>query len=57
VIFIGDAKNDFEAAQAVGVRFVGRNKTGVENRFAELNGVEAVIPDLHELARYIEVNQ
>ena len=57
VIFIGDAKNDFEAARAAGVHFIGRIKPGDENRFSGLKGVEAVIPDLYELARYIEVNK
>ena len=57
VIFVGDAKNDFEAAQAVGVRFIGRIKPGDENRFEGLTGIDALIPDLHELARYIEVNR
>ncbi|MFA4825873.1 MAG: HAD-IA family hydrolase [Methanoregula sp.] len=57
VIFVGDAKNDFEAARAAGVLFIGRVKKGDENRFSGLIGVEAVIPDLHELARYIEVHQ
>jgi len=56
VIFVGDAKNDFEAAQAIGVRFIGRIKPGDENRFLGLSGIDALIPDLHELARYIEVN-
>lgn len=57
VIFVGDAKNDFEAAQSAGVRFIGRIKPGEKNRFSGLTGVEAVIPDLFELARYIEVHQ
>ncbi|MCX6701242.1 MAG: HAD family hydrolase [Methanomicrobiales archaeon] len=57
VIFIGDAKNDFEAARAAGVRFIGRIKPGDENRFSGLYGVEAVIPNMYELARYIEVHQ
>ena len=57
VIFIGDAKNDFEAACTAGVRFIGRIKPGDENRFSGLTGLEVVIPDLRELARYIEVNK
>jgi phosphoglycolate phosphatase-like HAD superfamily hydrolase len=57
MIFVGDVKNDFEAARAVGVRFVGRIKSGDANRFSGLSGVETVIPDLHELARYIGVQQ
>jgi HAD superfamily hydrolase (TIGR01549 family) len=56
VIFVGDAKNDFEAAQEVGVRFIGRIKHGDENRFLGLKGIEVLIPDLQQLERYIEVN-
>jgi HAD superfamily hydrolase (TIGR01549 family) len=55
ILFIGDAKNDFEAARTAGVRFIGRIKPGDENRFSGLTGVESVIPDLREIARYIEV--
>jgi HAD superfamily hydrolase (TIGR01549 family) len=57
VIFVGDAKSDFEAAQEAGVRFIGRIKHGDENRFLGLTGIDALIPDLHELERYIEVNR
>jgi len=57
VIFVGDAKNDFEAAQKANVRFIGRIKPGDQNRFSGLTGVEAVIPDLYDLARYIEVHR
>jgi len=55
VLFVGDARNDLEAACTAGVRFIGRIKPGDENRFSGLSGIELVIPDLHELARYIEV--
>jgi phosphoglycolate phosphatase-like HAD superfamily hydrolase len=57
VIFVGDAKNDFETAQVVGIRFIGRIKPGDENRFEGLTGIDALIPDLHELAQYIEVDR
>jgi len=57
VIYVGDAKNDLEASRTAGVRFIGRVNSGDENRFTGLVGVEAVIPDLHELAQYIEVHQ
>jgi len=57
VIFVGDATNDFEASQATGVRFIGRIQPGDENRFAGLTGIEVIIPNLYELARYIEVHQ
>jgi phosphoglycolate phosphatase-like HAD superfamily hydrolase len=57
VIFIGDAKNDLEAARHTGVRFIGRVKNGDEHQFIGLNGVETEISDIFELARYIEVHQ
>lgn len=57
VIFVGDAKNDLDAACEAGIRFIGRVKVGDANRFKGLAGVESVISDLHELARYIEVLQ
>ncbi len=57
VIFVGDATNDFEASQATGVRFIGRIQPGDENRFAGLTGIEVIITNLYELARYIEVHQ
>jgi phosphoglycolate phosphatase-like HAD superfamily hydrolase len=55
VIFVGDAKNDYCAAQTAGVHFIGRIKEGDKNRFAGLTVIETVIPDLNEFARYIEV--
>ena len=57
MIFVGDAKNDLEAARTAGVCFIGRVKQGDENRFTGLNGVEAEISDMYELARYIEVQR
>jgi phosphoglycolate phosphatase-like HAD superfamily hydrolase len=54
MIFVGDAKNDFEAARVTGVRFLGRIKMGDKNRFLGLTCVEAIVMDLFELARYIE---
>jgi len=55
VLFVGDARNDLDAARTAGVRLIGRIKPGDENWFYGLSGIELVIPDLHELARYIEV--
>lgn len=57
VIFVGDAKNDLEAARIAGVPFIGRVKTGDEDHFKGLVGVEAEISNLHELSQYIEVHQ
>ena len=53
-IFVGDALNDYKAAQESGVRFIGRVKSGDTNIFKELNGVEIVVSDLYELQSYME---
>jgi len=53
-IFVGDALNDYKAAQEAGVRFVGRVKSGDINIFKEQNGVEIVVSDLDELRSYLE---
>ena len=53
VIFVGDALNDYKAAQEAGVRFVGRVKSGAINIFKEYAGVEIVVSDLDELKAYL----
>ena len=53
-IFVGDALNDYKAAQEAGVRFIGRVKSGNINIFKGLSGVEIVISDLNELSSYLE---
>ena len=53
-IFVGDALNDYKAAKEVGVRFIGRVKSGDANIFKEHDGVEIVVSDLDELRLYIE---
>jgi len=57
VIFVGDARNDWDAAKAAHVRFVGRNGPEDTGQFTGCSGIEKVIADLHELGRYIEENQ
>ena len=52
-VFIGDAPNDWEAAQATGVRFIARIKPGDSDRFIGLSGVERVVADLFELREVI----
>jgi beta-phosphoglucomutase len=54
VLFIGDAKNDLEAARATGVRFIGRVAAGEKNVFRNCKGVEKVIKDLNELSGFLE---
>jgi len=53
-VFVGDAVNDWEAAQQTGVRFIGRIKQGDPDRFGRRDGIEKKIADLHELIEYIE---
>ncbi|MGC9436289.1 MAG: HAD family hydrolase, partial [Methanomicrobiales archaeon] len=53
-LFIGDAPNDWEAAQATGVRFIARVMPGDENRFEGVPGVEAIVRDLLEAREYLE---
>jgi beta-phosphoglucomutase len=53
-LFVGDAVNDLEAAKAAGVRFAGRQPPEEPDRFRGVEGVEAVVPDLAGLSRYLE---
>jgi len=55
-IFIGDSKNDWQAAAATGVRFIGRVRPGDRNPFEGLSGVETIIPDLQSLGAYLEMH-
>lgn len=55
VLFVGDAKNDYDAARAAGVRFIGRIGPGDEDRFTGLPGVEVVVHDLNEIMSCIKV--
>lgn len=54
VIFIGDAKNDYAAAQTAGIRFIGVVKNDEDNPFDGLDDVEMIVTDLFELMHYIE---
>jgi beta-phosphoglucomutase len=54
VLFVGDAANDWEAAQQCGIRFIGRTMCGDPDRFANLPGVETKITDLWDLKNYLE---
>lgn len=54
VLFIGDAVNDWDAAQKSGIRFIGRVKPGDTDRFENLPGVEKTITDLYDLKNYLE---
>lgn len=54
VLFIGDAIADYEAAQHVGCRFIGRVRNGSPNPFINKPGVEHIIRDLFDLIRHIE---
>lgn len=53
-LFVGDAKNDWEAAQAAGVRFIGRVYGEVPDMISGLPDVECIINDLDDLKYYLE---
>jgi phosphoglycolate phosphatase-like HAD superfamily hydrolase len=57
VIFIGDSKNDWQAAVTTGVRFIGRVRTEDRNPFKGLSGLDAIIPDLRSIKAYLETLQ
>jgi beta-phosphoglucomutase len=54
VLFVGDALNDLAAAQAAGVKFVGRVADGGQDIFRQSAGVEKVVTDLTGLSGYLE---
>ncbi|MGD0534527.1 MAG: HAD-IA family hydrolase [Methanoregula sp.] len=54
IVFVGDARNDLEAAVATNIRFFGREKPGDKGVFSQCRGVEGIISDLTGLKKYIE---
>jgi phosphoglycolate phosphatase-like HAD superfamily hydrolase len=56
IIFVGDAKNDLDAAVETGIRFIGRKKPGTGDIFTHRSEVEFIISDLNRLDKYIEEN-
>jgi len=53
VLFVGDAKNDYDAGRGVGIRFIARIQPGEPDRFCNLPGIEFRIKDLHDLNHYL----
>jgi len=53
VVFIGDARNDWNAARSTGIRFIARIKTGDPDPFTNLSWIDAKIPDLQNLHNII----
>lgn len=53
-VFVGDARNDWEAAKETGVRFIGRVYGDVPDMISGLPDVEHIIGDLDDLKVYIE---
>ena len=49
-VFVGDSKNDYDAALKASIPFVGRVPSGARNLFPE-KGLLAVVQDLNELDR------
>lgn len=57
VLFVGDAANDWDAAQKCGIRFIGRIKPGDPNIFANIPDVKCTITTLYDLITYLESNK
>lgn len=53
VVFIGDARNDWNAARLTGIRFIARIKHGEPDHFFNLPFVDAKIQDLQNLQNEI----
>lgn len=53
-LFVGDARNDFAAAQSAGISFIGRVAEGDRNVFAGCTGIKTIITDLNDLSQYLE---
>jgi len=53
IIFVGDAKNDYDASKEAGIRFIARIQEGDPDRFRGLLDLECKIKDLYELDEYI----
>jgi len=49
ILFVGDSPNDYEAARKSGIQFVGRIRSGDDNRFVNLDS-EYLVSDLYGLA-------
>jgi len=54
VLFVGDALNDYRAAQEAGVPFAGRIIPGDPDRFSGREGVMVVVQVLDELSLFLE---
>ncbi len=53
-LFVGDARNDWEAAKAAGVKFIGRVYKDVPDMLSDLPDIECIINDLDDLKYYLE---
>ncbi len=54
ILFVGDALNDFAAARAAGIPFVGRIAPGEKNVFYGRSGIVKVVTDLSEFSGFLE---
>lgn len=54
VFFVGDAKNDYDAAKGCHIRFIARITPGDPDRFEGLPGIEGRIKDLTGLKCFID---
>jgi beta-phosphoglucomutase len=53
VLYIGDAINDWNAAQQAGIRFIGRIQPGTKNPFEGVAGIERVVKDMDGVRYYL----
>ena len=54
ILYVGDARTDYEAARAVGVQFIGRINPDVPKQFSEYKDQILLISDLFDLMYNIE---
>ena len=57
IFYIGDAINDWQAAQSAGISFIARIPNGEENHFEGRSGVVLIIENLYQLGKFVEENQ
>nr|WP_319375377.1 HAD-IA family hydrolase [uncultured Methanoregula sp.] len=53
VLFVGDAINDWRAANECHINFIARDNSETKKMFLNLPNVEKIVSDLHELSEYL----
>lgn len=57
MVYVGDAINDWQAAQSAGIAFIARIPKGDINHFKGRTGVVLMIQNLCQLEKFVEENQ